>query len=203
MGDTLRERKKRDTRIALSWAAIELVVRRGLENVKVEDIAAAAGVSPRTFNNYFSSKGEAIAFRQLERIRQIAGELRDRPADEPLWEAVTAAVEARYALGMAAGETSGPDPEWAAGIARMVAEPALRGELFRAYIGGETALAEAVAARTGTDVQRDLYPRLVAGAIGVAMREAMAHSMSGAPMAGVIQVLREALDQFAAGLPKP
>ena len=57
----LRERKKAETRAALSWAAIRLTVERGFENVKVEDIAAAAGVSPRTFNNYFASKGEAIS----------------------------------------------------------------------------------------------------------------------------------------------
>lgn len=63
----LRERKKEATRVALSWAAIRLTVERGLDNVRVEDIAEAVGVSPRTFNNYFSSKAEAIAFRHLQR----------------------------------------------------------------------------------------------------------------------------------------
>src|SRR5713226_7002153 len=59
----LRERKKSETRAALSWAAVRLIVERGGENVLVEDIAAAAGVSPRTFSNYFSGKGEAVAAR--------------------------------------------------------------------------------------------------------------------------------------------
>ena len=40
--------------------ALRLAVERGLENVTVEDITAEAGVSLRTFGNYFSSKYEAI-----------------------------------------------------------------------------------------------------------------------------------------------
>ena len=56
----LRERKKVATRHALGVAAMRLAIERGLENVLVEDIAEAAGVSTRTFNNYFASKYEAI-----------------------------------------------------------------------------------------------------------------------------------------------
>src|SRR5580698_6176379 len=56
----LRERKKVATRKALGMAAMRLAVERGLEHVLVEDIAEAAGVSARTFNNYFASKYEAI-----------------------------------------------------------------------------------------------------------------------------------------------
>src|SRR5213082_1142822 len=91
-GGSLRERKKLATRQALGGAAMRLAIERGLDNVLVEDIAAAAGVSPRTFNNYFSSKQEAICSRMLDRTEQAAAALRKRPADEPLWDALTAAV---------------------------------------------------------------------------------------------------------------
>src|ERR1700735_1219557 len=57
----LRERKKLATKQALALAAMKLAVQRGLENVRVEDIADAANVSRRTFTNYFASKEEAIA----------------------------------------------------------------------------------------------------------------------------------------------
>src|SRR6202046_2094943 len=88
----LRERRKRPARRALSMAAMRLAVERGLENVLVEDIAAAADVSPRTFNNYFASKYEAICSLALDRSFRIGEALRDRPAGEPLWEAVRRAV---------------------------------------------------------------------------------------------------------------
>ena len=56
----LRERKKVERRLALVDAAHSLVEEHGFENVTVEDIAAAAGVSPRTFFNYFDTKDDAI-----------------------------------------------------------------------------------------------------------------------------------------------
>ena len=58
----------------------------------VEDIAAEAGVSPRTFNNYFSSKYEAICALAMDRGRLIGESPQERPADEPLWEAISHAV---------------------------------------------------------------------------------------------------------------
>ena len=47
----LRERQAAETRAALSLAAIRLCIQRGWENVTVDDIAAVANVSPRTFRN--------------------------------------------------------------------------------------------------------------------------------------------------------
>jgi len=88
----LRERKKLGTRLALSDAALELALERGLENVTREDIANRAGVSLRTFNNYFTGKYEAVAFRQIDRTRQSLAAFLERPADEPLWSAITHAM---------------------------------------------------------------------------------------------------------------
>ncbi|MEV6641490.1 helix-turn-helix domain-containing protein [Amycolatopsis sp. NPDC051371] len=81
----LRERKKLATREALSVAALRLALERGPGNVRVDDIADAAGVSPRTYNNYFSSREQAIvAAMTAERVLRIAAALRARPATEPL-----------------------------------------------------------------------------------------------------------------------
>jgi AcrR family transcriptional regulator len=56
----LRERRRVATRREISRVALDLVLERGLADVTVEDIAQAAGVSPRTFFNYFPSKKSAV-----------------------------------------------------------------------------------------------------------------------------------------------
>src|SRR6266699_3429642 len=97
--DGRRERKKLATRRALGVAAMRLAVQRGLDNVLVDDIAAEAGVSARTFNNYFASKYEAICALAMERGTMIGVALRNRPAAEPLMEAITSAVLHPYVGG--------------------------------------------------------------------------------------------------------
>ncbi|GAB3273064.1 TetR family transcriptional regulator [Sinomonas notoginsengisoli] len=56
---TLRERKKERTRRAIHNAAFALAADRGLGQVTIADICAAAGISERTFFNYFPSKAAA------------------------------------------------------------------------------------------------------------------------------------------------
>lgn len=195
----LRERKKQETRQALSWAALRLAVERGLSNVLVEDIAAAADVSPRTFNNYFSSKAEAIAFRHLDRFRQAAVLLRARPADEPLWEAVSKAALTQFG----GTNESPPDPDWVAGVRLMMSDPALQGETLRAATLAEAEFAEAVAERIGSSAAGDLYPRLVAAAVGSAVQVSTDLWFKSDPPRSLGPLLQEALTLISAGLPVP
>lgn len=191
----LRERKKQQTQEALSWAALRLAVERGLDQVLVEDIAAEAGVSPRTFNNYFASKAEAIVWRHLNRARQVAGRIRERPRGEPLWEAVTEAFLAH------AGHEQ-PDPQWTAGVRLMLTEPALIGEFLKANAAAEQECTAVIAERTGTRPD-DMYPRLVAAAMWAAHRAATDQWVRADPPVALASLVREALRQFAAGLPDP
>jgi AcrR family transcriptional regulator len=200
----LRERKKLATRAALSWAAVRLIVERGADNVLVEDIAAAAGVSPRTFNNYFSSKGEAVAARHLDRCLQMARDLRDRPTGEPLWEALTHATLGQLEPGPEVRAHPVPDREqWVVGVKAMMQAPSLQAEMLRASALAEAEIAAVVAARTGTDMDRDLYPRLVAAAIMAAYNVCQQQFIRAGATADIKELLTEALTQLAAGLPEP
>ena len=106
----LRERKKLATRQALGSAAMQLAVERGLDNVLVEDIAAAAGVSPRTFNNYFASKYEAICALALDRAAPDRRGAAGRPAGESLWAAIAQRGARRLRGGQHSRRTAAASP---------------------------------------------------------------------------------------------
>jgi AcrR family transcriptional regulator len=68
---TLRERKRLRTRDALAAAALELSRRHGFESVTVEQIAAEAEVSRRTFFRYFPTKEAAIFAHHAARLARF------------------------------------------------------------------------------------------------------------------------------------
>lgn len=202
VGTGLRERKKQETRTALSQATIRLCVERGWDNVTVEDVAAAANVSVRTFRNYFSNKAEAIAATHLERTLRIADELRARPASEPLWDSIAAAVQTQFVPRDAAGDAA-PGQRWRDAIGLLLAEPALQGEVVKANVVAQEELAKAIAERTGTDVACDVYPKLVAAVVGAGSSVAIEHCLRADPPALLAPVLREVFKTLTAGLPAP
>jgi AcrR family transcriptional regulator len=83
---SLRQRKRARTRAALIEAALDLFERQGYDATTIDEIAAAADVSPRTFFRYFATK-EEVALGD-DTGQALLGLLAARPADEPLLESV-------------------------------------------------------------------------------------------------------------------
>ncbi|GAT70899.1 tetR family transcriptional regulator [Planomonospora sphaerica] len=159
----MREQRKQATREALSAAALRLALERGPGNVRVDDIAEAAGVSPRTYNNYFSSREQAIvAAVTSEREARVAAAVAARPAGVGLAAAVVEAIVDQYT---AAGEP-GRDA-----LLLITTSPSLREAFVDSTAAIEHPLADAIAGRLG-----DAAPhaaRVLAASVAAAVRIAL------------------------------
>src|SRR6202034_1656944 len=187
----LRERKKLATRQALSSAALRLAVERGLENVTIEEITAEADVALRTFRNYFASKYEAVAAIGADRARRIGASLLERPAGEPLWEALTRAVLEHYE-----GTEQAYGRETMTALGKILQAPVMRGEHLKVNFEMQHALALAIAERTGTDTGTDMFPQILAGAVITASQVATRHWYAADPAVPLRPLIELALRQL-------
>lgn len=192
---SLRERKKHETRHAIGSAALELALAHGPANVTVEDIAAAAAVSPRTVFNYFPNKDAAILGIDPSRRRELVEHLLARPADEDPLHAVQATFLELF--------TPATVTRWRT-RARLVRDhPPLRSAYLESWSGLEEELATALAQRTGIDAAADPYPRLVVGVTVAALRVAVGHALDTGRADTVTDAVQTAFAAIAAGLPAP
>lgn len=164
--ESLRERKKRRTQQRLEEAAIRLFSTQGYDNTTVEEIAAAADVSPRTFFRYFPTKEDVIFSAVSEFSDEAAQEVLEHPPEDSLRELIVHAVERNIA-------EAGWDRETMAQRAQLVQNvPVLAQRAFQLQARFEEDLAKAIAHRMGVDPATDWRPRLVAGAIFGLYRQA-------------------------------
>ncbi|MDX8521519.1 TetR/AcrR family transcriptional regulator [Mesorhizobium dulcispinae] len=97
-GSGLRERKKRETKKRITEKAIALFLKRGIDQTTLDEIAAAAGISRRTFFYYFTSKDE-ILLSVLSGIGELLTDaVRSAPAGstpiDAVWDAVVSVCDA-------------------------------------------------------------------------------------------------------------
>lgn len=195
----LRALKKQMTRVSISNAALELTVENGFEHLTIDEIARRAVVSPRTFSNYFSCKEEAVVAAGNQYWVDVIDRLETRPLDEhPLQSMRTLLVEAT-------GATDDEELQRAIRTMRLGQRiPALRTFQVAMYAGLEASLRTSVAARSGTDLQHDLYPWLIAASALAAMKSAMSlWLINEAAPEELPTLIGAAFDQITEGLPAP
>ncbi|MEU7477032.1 TetR/AcrR family transcriptional regulator [Lentzea sp. NPDC042327] len=194
----LRERKKAATREALGDAARSLCVQHGLDGVTVEQIAHAAGVSLRTFFNYFSSKEEAVVAGDSTAAEAFVHAFASRPAEEPLLAALRAALQSTFPEHL--------DLDRLRQLRELRRTPALLPHVLAAYSTREQELTAVIAERTGLDPEVDPYPVVAASMITSSLRSVVqwwldspeaTRTWSGA------ELIDRWIDQLGTGLTRP
>ncbi|MFI6726804.1 TetR family transcriptional regulator [Streptomyces atratus] len=186
----LRERKKEATRQAVHEATLRLAVEHGFDHVTVEAVADAAGISRRTFSNYFTGKEDALLHGEEQQIRDLVRTVRERPAEETAWAAL------RAAMTQFAERVAPPEREWALRTRLAMQHPSLLARQLANHAALERDLAEAVASRQGPS-ESPVRPLVLAAAflssLRIAMRMWIEEDLAREPA----EVIDEILDEMA------
>lgn len=180
----LRARKKRETRHALHRAAIELLHSGQWCDVTVDSIATKAGVSPRTFFNYFAAKDDALSGADPEDPARVRARMLARPAEEDTVSAVRAVMIQRLR------ELVHDRELWRMRREVTRRHPSLAVALVGANALAERAAAEAACERLGVDIVQDVTPAAQAFATLGVIRAALLQHVE----AGFVGSLEERID---------
>jgi AcrR family transcriptional regulator len=190
----LRERKKQATREALREAALRLALEHGPNNVRVDDIAEAAGVSPRTYNNYFSSREQAIvAAVTAEREARVAAAVAAQPPEVRLADAVVDAIVEQY---------TDPEERSRDALLLITNNPTLHDAFVGSAAAVELPLADAIAERlddAGRHTARVLAASVTA-AVRVALEQWLQPATGSLATSGLVAVSGSLPDLLRAAL---
>lgn len=192
---SLRERKKARTRAAIRQHALRLFREQGYQATTVEQIAAAAEVSPSTFFRYFPTK-EDVVLRDDFDDRMFEALERQPPSAAPL-----AALRAAIREGIATLTPAEWD-EFRETSALGMTVPEVRARMLDEMTRTIDRMAEALAKRTGR-ASGDLAVRVSVGAImGVIMAIMEPEHLAGGEVdARSFERIDQALSLLESGLP--
>jgi len=200
---SLRERKKLATRRALRRAAFELVTEHGFAHVTVEDIAAAADVSPRTFFNYFPTKEAALFGADPDRITALRERVARLAPGQPALAALRLVMVDDARAAAAELTDLGGDPAgWLRRMKSAHTDPQLRAARAAQMAMTERAIAEGIAERLGTDPERDPYPGLLAATAAGVFRASISFWAGTGGTVPLEHLVNQAFAALADGLPE-
>ena len=183
----LRERRKQETRQAISGIAMAMFATKGFDEVTIAQVADAAGVSKMTVTNYFSRKEDLV----FDRAEVIIRSLADAVAARAPGESLLAAIRRHYAERVAGDDILGVPT---ATFARLVQNShVLASRALEIADLRERALGDAVAAETGVDdVQQRIVAAQLASVDRVLFAEGVRRTLAGQPRDEICQVLAAA-----------
>ncbi len=170
MSTGLRERKKEQTRRAISNAAHRLFLERGFEAVTVADVAREADVSEGTVFNYFPTKEDLFYGRMETFEAELVAAVRDRGPGRSVLAAFRDFVLER------GRELSAPDrADVIVQAARLIGDsPALQAREREIVAQSTNDLAAVLAEEVGA-ANADVEPKAVAAALMGVQRALVEH----------------------------
>src|SRR5436305_7665956 len=190
----LRERHRKRTAADLEAAALDLFCERGFDAVTIDDIAAAADVSRRTFFRYFASKEDVILSDHPKRLDELQAALDRRPAEEPALTAL------RHAIMSLVTTYEEQREHMLRRFRLMTTTPSLEARSLCLQRNWETSVTAMLAARMGVDPAKDLRPGVVAATAMAAMRVATANWLARGGRGDLPATVAAALDLLDGGL---
>ena len=160
-----RGRPPSTSRRELQRIALRLFDANGFDNTTIEQIAAEAGVSERTFFRYFTTKASVLWAEFDTEVAAIRDALADVPESVPMMDAIRTAV-------VAANHYRAEDvPDMRMRMALIATEPALSFGAAEHYAHWEQAVSDFAARRLGLAAD-SLYPLAVGRTVLAACRAA-------------------------------
>ena len=190
----LRERHRKRTAADLEEAALVLFTEKGFDAVTIDDIAAAADVSRRTFFRYFASKEDVILSDHPKRLGELQAALDRRPAEEPAMTAL------RHAILSLAGSFEEQRDHMLRRFRLVTTTPALEARSLCLQRNWESSVTAMLAGRMGVDPAKDLRPGVVAATTMAAMRVATANWLAGGGKGDLPAIVADSLDLLDGGL---
>lgn len=160
-----RVRAREQNRAEVARVALDLFTERGFDHVTVDDIAAAAGISRRTFFRYFESKEAAALPGAHEQISELRAALADQPRDEPLVERLRRATLSLIDESIDPAETR-------ARLRIIASSPSVRAHSLEQQTHFEAELRQVIAEHLGVDEATHVGARVLAAAMIAAVRAA-------------------------------
>ena len=166
MASSLQSRKQQLVRDAIYDAAIELFAAKGFDETTVEEVAAAAGISRRSFFRYFESKDDLLAQNVVNYGKALVAGVEACPASFSSIEVVRATV-------VAGAKYAATQPRTRQTIEIAAKSASARQAHQSRLIEVEDSLAHAFAARTRNEPKEGMKPRLLASLTLLIMNRAI------------------------------
>jgi AcrR family transcriptional regulator len=174
----------------LQQEAMTLFARRGYDAVTVAEIAAAAGVSERTFFRHYADKREVLFDGQESLLDAFLSGIADAPADAGTMASVAAALDAGCTF--VEHNRGHAHARLRAGI--IAGNPALQEREALKMASLTTALGAALATRGASATEAQLAAQVAISVFGVAFERWV--SGPDAPRAGLLEIARETLTEL-------